>query len=139
VRQLLFISWRYLVARRKEAFISLISVISVAGIAIGVMALIVVIAVMSGFDNDLRDKIVGNYAHITVASPEGISTSRYEGLRKLIVANPRVKSVSPYVQGQLLLKEKETYFAVGFKGIDPATAAQVTELDRYLVKGSSGP
>ncbi len=62
----LFISWRYLVTKRKEKFISLISVISILGVAIGVAALIVVTAVMTGFDQDLREKIVGNYAHITL-------------------------------------------------------------------------
>ncbi len=136
MRQELSISWRYLVTRRKEAFISLISVISIAGIAIGVMALIVVIAVMSGFDRDLRDKIVGNYSHITIASPEGIDAARYEGLRKLIMANPNVVSVAPYVQGQVLLKEKETFFAVGFKGIDTSVKPEVTELSRFIIQGS---
>ena len=71
----LMISWRYLLTKRKEKFISLISVISILGVAIGVMALIIVIAVMAGFDQDLRDKIVGNYSHITLSSYKGITDS----------------------------------------------------------------
>ncbi len=76
----LFISWRYLLTKRKEKFISLISVISVLGIAIGVMALIVVIGVMTGFDRDLRDKIVGNFSHITISGVRLMDYSEYEGI-----------------------------------------------------------
>ena len=93
----LFISWRYLVTKRKEKFISLISVISVLGIAIGVAALIIVIAVMTGFDQDLRDKIVGNYSHITLSSYKAIDNSELEGLLKKITANPHIKGISPAV------------------------------------------
>ena len=75
---LVLIAWRYLVTKRKEKFISLISVISVLGIAIGVMALIIVLAVMAGFDRDLREKIIGNYAHISISSYRGIDRAAYE-------------------------------------------------------------
>ena len=72
MRYEIFISLRYLLAKRKERFISAISLISILGVAVGVACLIVVIAVMSGFDNDLRDKIVGTNSHILVESGEGI-------------------------------------------------------------------
>ncbi|MEE8317305.1 MAG: lipoprotein-releasing system transmembrane subunit LolC, partial [Candidatus Omnitrophota bacterium] len=62
----LWISFRYLISRRKEGFISIISFISVMGVAVGVTALIVVLAVMSGFDNELREKIVGTNSHIVI-------------------------------------------------------------------------
>ncbi|PJC48255.1 MAG: lipoprotein-releasing system transmembrane subunit LolC, partial [Candidatus Omnitrophica bacterium CG_4_9_14_0_2_um_filter_42_8] len=62
----LWISFRYLISRRKEKFISIISFISIMGVALGVTALIVVLAVMSGFDNDLREKIVGTNSHIII-------------------------------------------------------------------------
>lgn len=132
----LYISWRYLATRRKEKFISLISVISVLGIAIGVAALIIVIGVMTGFDKDLRDKIVGNYAHITVAGLAGIDNAGYEGLKKKIAAQAHVTGVSPYAQGQILVKEESKFFAVGIKGIDPATEPQVTKVKEYLTQGS---
>lgn len=131
----LFISWRYLATKRKEKFISLISLISIMGVAIGVTALIVVIAVMTGFDRDLRDKIVGNYAHITVSAYNGIDNAKYPDMFKLIMSKPHVQGVSPYVQGQVLVREQERYFAVGLKGINPSWESRVTSIDRYLIQG----
>ena len=136
MRLLLFIGWRYLATKRKEKFISLISVISVLGVAIGVMALIVVLAVMSGFDRDLRDKIVGNYAHVTVSSFSGMSRADYADVSRRLLSQRDVVAVSPFVQGQMLVEEGSRFFAVSFKGIDPAAEKKVTRTAGYLVKGS---
>ncbi len=130
-----FISLRYLLTKRKEKFISLISVISVLGIAIGVAALIVVIGVMSGFDRDLRDKIVGNYSHITVVGYEGIKSAEAQGILKKLTLIPHITGVSPYLQGQVLLKEGNRYFAVSLKGIEPKSESQVTDVSKYLIQG----
>jgi lipoprotein-releasing system permease protein len=132
----LFISWRYLMTKRKEKFISLISVISVLGIAIGVMALIVVIGVMTGFDKDLRDKIVGNYSHITISSFKSIDDKEYDRIASRISLNAQVKGVSPYVQGQVITKQGNKYIAVGIKGINPVTESSVTRIARYLTVGN---
>ena len=132
----LYISWRYLITKRKEKFISLISVISVLGIAIGVMALIIVIGVMTGFDKDLRDKIVGNYSHITITGLNGIDDKEYGKILSKISANPDIKGISPYVQGQVLLKEGTQSIAVGLRGIDPATESSVTRITKGMVAGS---
>jgi len=129
------ISWRYLATRRKEKFISLISVISVLGVAIGVMALIVVIGVMSGFDQDLRDKIVGNYSHITLSSFAPIEQEGYQDLVKEISGHPHVIGISPSIQGQVLMNAGERYFAVGLRGIEPKTETQVTRLKQYIILG----
>jgi lipoprotein-releasing system permease protein len=131
----LMISWRYLATKRKEKFISLISVISVLGIAIGVMALIVVIAVMSGFDKDLHDKIVGNYSHITLSGFKAIDNNEYEDISRKVYANSHVRGVSPYVQGQVLVKEGNRFFAVGLKGIDPVNEVKVTKVKEYIAEG----
>ncbi len=136
MRTELFISWRYLVTKRKEKFISLISVISVLGIAIGVAALIVVIGVMTGFDKDLRDKIIGDYAHIAVTSPKGIDADEYENITRKISEYAHVQGISPYVQGQVLVKEDNRFFAVGLKGIDPQKEAAVTKISQYIISGS---
>ncbi|MDD5662191.1 MAG: ABC transporter permease [Candidatus Omnitrophica bacterium] len=130
------ISWRYLLTRRKEKFISLISIISILGIAIGVMALIVVIAVMSGFDKDLHDKVIGNYAHINLMGFKAIDKNEYENISRIVRANTQVQGISPYIQGQVLLKENNRYFAVGLRGIIPSEQSQVTKLKEYLVAGS---
>ena len=132
----LIISWRYLATKRKEKFISLISVISVLGIAIGVMALIVVIAVMSGFDKDLHEKIVGNYSHITLTGFKAIDKDEYNDIAGKVYANAHVKGVSPYLQGQVLVKEGNKFFAVGLKGIDPVAEAKVTKVKDYIIQGS---
>jgi lipoprotein-releasing system permease protein len=131
----LFISWRYLVTKRKERFVSLISIISILGVAIGVTALIIVIAVMTGFDNDLREKIVGNYSHITIASYRGINEQQYDNITKKISGNVHIKGISPYLQGQALIRESNRFFAVGLKGINPDTESQVTRLKQYLIQG----
>ncbi len=131
----LILSWRYLVTKRKEKFISLISLISVLGIAIGVMALIVVIGVMSGFDKDLHEKIIGNYSHITLTGFKAIDNLEYAGLSKKIAANPLVKNFSPGLEGQVLLKENNKFFAVGLKGIDPIREPKVTKISQYLISG----
>ncbi|MBU0709500.1 MAG: ABC transporter permease [Candidatus Omnitrophica bacterium] len=130
----LFISWRYLLTKRKEKFISLISLTSILGVAIGVMALIIVIAVMTGFDKDLRDKIIGNYSHITIVGYDGIDSSEYAGIVDKISSHPHVKGMSPYIQGQVLAKEEKKYFAVGLRGIDPEQ--EVTKIRQYLVAGA---
>lgn len=132
----LLISLRYLFTRRKEKFISLISIISILGIAIGVMALIVVIAVMSGFDKDLREKIVGNYSHINIAGYNGINEADFPSLAQKISSNSHVAAVTPFVQGQVLLKEDKRFIAVGIKGVDPAIEAKATKLNQYLIHGS---
>jgi lipoprotein-releasing system permease protein len=132
----LFISWRYLVTKRKEKFISLISIISILGIAIGVMALIVVIAVMTGFDKDLRDKIVGNYSHITISSYGGIDNSENDILIRKIASHPHIKGISSFVQGQAFIKEGDRFLSVGLKGINPATERRVTKIEKYIISGS---
>jgi lipoprotein-releasing system permease protein len=131
-----FIAWRYLITKRKEKFISLISVISVLGVAIGVMALIVVIAVMSGFDNDLRDKIIGNYSHITVGKYDGMDAEAYAAAVKKIKQNPHVSAVSPFVQGQVLVSEGNRFMALSFRGIDPVLEQSTSRVSRSIIKGS---
>ncbi|MCK9594570.1 MAG: ABC transporter permease [Candidatus Omnitrophica bacterium] len=136
MRANLLISWRYLITKRKEKFLSLISIISILGIAIGVMALIVVIGVMSGFDKDLRDRIIGNYAHITVSSYRPMDYADFESIAEKLKAEPHIRGLSPYLQGQVLIEENNKFMALGIKGIDPAKEKKVTRLERYMVKGS---
>lgn len=132
----LFISWRYLVTKRKEKFISLISVISILGIAIGVMALIVVIAVMTGFDKDLRDKIVGNYSHMTLTSFKNIDNQEYDAIIKKIAPNPHITGISPNLQGQAMIKEGSRFFGVALKGVEPYTEPLVTKINKYVTAGN---
>ena len=129
-----FISWRYLATKRKEKFISLISVISVLGVAIGVMALIIVISVMSGFDEELRNKIVGNFSHITVYHQAGALD--YDKVAQELTKVKGIIATSPQLQGQVFILEGGKFFALGLKGIDSQKEKQVTKIKDYLIKGN---
>jgi lipoprotein-releasing system permease protein len=131
-----FISLRYLMTKRKEKFISLISIISILGVAIGVASLIVVIAVMTGFDRDLRDKIVGNYSHITVSSFNGIDRSEYNWIKEQVALNPHVRGISPYLQGQVFVIDGNRFFATALKGIEPDNELKVSQINKYMSEGS---
>ena len=114
----LFISWRYLMARRKERFISLISLISILGIALGVMALIVVISVMNGFDQELREKIVGINPHILIEKEGGIDNQ--EELLARLTDTKGLIGASPFINGQALLKINKKITGVMLRGIEPS-------------------
>ncbi|MBI3008902.1 MAG: lipoprotein-releasing ABC transporter permease subunit [Candidatus Omnitrophica bacterium] len=133
MRYEIFISLRYLLAKRKERFISVISLISILGVAVGVACLIVVIAVMSGFDNDLRDKIVGTNSHILVESGEGIEDVHQ--VMERINGTEHVLASSPFINGQGMMRVGDRVVSVVVRGIDPALERRVTEIYRYLVEG----
>ncbi len=129
-----WISFRYLVSKRREKFISIISFISVMGVAVGVMALIVVLAVMSGFDRDLREKIVGVNSHIIVEKEKGIEN--YDQLIGDLNKMPDVVASAPFVNGQALIKQKDNVIGVLLRGIDPEREKQVTNIGKYLEVGT---
>lgn len=129
-----WVSLRYLVSKRKEKFISIISFISVAGVAVGVCALIIVLAVMSGFDNDLREKIVGTNSHIIIEKEGGISD--YNALMNKIDKLPHVVASAPFINGQALVRDKEQVLGVVFRGIDTKKEARVTNIKKYLEAGT---
>ncbi len=126
----LFISLRYLLGKRKEAFISLISLISVAGITVGVMTLIVVLAVMNGFNAELKNKILGANAHIYIEAEEGIY--HYPDLMEKIKNYPHVIGISPYIYGQAMLRHGDRILGVLIKGIDYAREIETTALGENI-------
>ena len=130
-----FISFRYLRARHKQKFISLISLISVAGITMGVMALIVVLAVYSGFTTGLRDQILGINSHIIVQRLGGI-IPEYTLVRDRIITVDDVTGATPYLYAQTLLSGPRGGTGVVLRGIDPATAHGVIALPEQMVEGT---
>ncbi|MBU0945557.1 MAG: lipoprotein-releasing ABC transporter permease subunit [Proteobacteria bacterium] len=130
-----FISFRYLRARHKQKFISLISLISVAGITVGVMALIVVLAVYSGFTGGLRDQILGINSHIIVQRAGGI-IPEYNLVRDRILTVDNVTGATPYLYAQTLLSGSKGGTGVVLRGIDPTTATNVISLPKQMVEGS---
>lgn len=130
-----FISFRYLRARHKQKFISLISLISVAGITVGVMALIVVLAVYSGFTGGLRDQILGINSHIIVQQAGG-TIHEYELVRDRILTVDHVTGATPYLYSQTLLSGRRGGTGVVLRGIDPATATGVIALPEQMILGT---
>ncbi len=133
-----FISLRYLVAKRKHIFVSLITVISIGGVALGVAALIVTLSVMNGFQNDLRNKILGMSAHISVLDQkgEGISLSNLQQVKEKIKQEEEVVAVAPFVYGQIILKAGKEVSGSVIKGIDPSQETKVSDIAQKIEKGS---
>lgn len=131
----LFIGLRYLKAKRKSTFISLITLISVAGVALGVMALIIVLAVMTGFEEDLKDKILGTNAHIVVLNTAG-PMDDYKALLKKVQGIDGVLAATPFIYNQVMLSSGRNVSGVVLRGIDVATDAKVTNLHKSIVEGS---
>ena len=131
----LFLALRYLVARRKQAFLSLISVISTAGVAVGVMALIIALALMTGLQGELRDRIVGASPHIYVWHV-GEGLTDVQGDMRRLKQVPRVTGASPIVLGKALVTAGEQQAFITVKGIDPATEGEVTDVRERMRTGS---
>ncbi|MDI6783981.1 MAG: lipoprotein-releasing ABC transporter permease subunit [bacterium] len=130
-----FISLRYLKAKRKQSFISIITLISVGGVTLGVMALIIVIAVMNGFDRDLRSKILGTKSHIVVSSADETELDKFPDVMTLVAKEPGVVSVAPFVSVQGMVQSDVTMQGVVLLGIDPNYASQVTDLGKNIIQG----
>lgn len=131
----LFIGLRYLRARRQETFISLITVISVLGVMIGVMTLNVVMAVMTGFEETLRDRLLGINAHIALLK-SGDQLSEYEDLLQRVTKQKGVVAASPAIYGQVMLTSGSRVSGVVVRGVDPDRVNAVVDLQRYMKQGS---
>jgi len=131
----LFIGLRYLKAKRKSTFISIITFISTAGVTLGVMALIVVLAVMTGFENDLKEKILGTNAHIVVIR-NGAPMEEYRSVIEKLKAFKGVQAATPFIYNQVMLSSGKNVSGVVLRGIDVATDRQVTRLSSSVVEGS---
>ncbi len=131
----LFIGLRYLKAKRKSTFISIITFISTAGVALGVMALIVVLAVMTGFENDLKEKILGTNAHIVVIR-NNAPMEDYRAVMGKLQRFPGVLAATPFIYNQVMLSSGKSVSGAVLRGIDVATDRQVTRLSKSIVEGS---
>lgn len=129
-----FVSRRYLKAKRHRGFISLISLISVAGVMVGVAALIVVLAVMTGFTAEFRDKILGINSHIVVQK-SGAEMLDHRQPAARIAEIPGVDGVTPYIYGQGMITGGVGGTGAIIRGIEPETVTEVLQLDDYLEAG----
>jgi lipoprotein-releasing system permease protein len=131
----LHVAKKYLLAKRKQTFISIISFISVGGVAGGGMALIIVLAVMSGFERELKDRILGATAHIHVTSLEGSVAEPYVRAEEVRKAEG-VAAASPYIFSQMMISSGSGSVGGVLRGVDIPTIGSVTRLARDLRSGS---
>ena len=127
-----WLTLRYLTAK-KDKFLAVINFVAVAGIAIGVMALIIVIGVMTGFDHDLREKIVGANAHIFVERETGIKN--YMQLNDRLKDLPGVIASTPYIHGNVFLESGTRAASLILRGVQPSSEGAVTRINSYLAQG----
>lgn len=131
----LFIGLRYLRARRRETFISLITVISVLGVMIGVMTLNVVMAVMTGFEETLRDRLLGINAHVALVK-SGDQLRDYERLVDQVRKENGVAAAAPTIYGQVMLTSGPRVSGVFVRGVDPDRVNSVVDIGKYIKEGS---
>jgi len=130
----LFVALRYLLARRKQAFISLISLISTMGVAVGVMALVIALALMTGLQGELRDRILGASAHVYVWKTGGIED--YQAEIAALRGIEGVVGAGPAVLGRALISTAQADAFISLKGVDPALEPSVTDIQQAMLSGS---
>ena len=135
MRYELFISLRYLRAKRREAFISLITAISMIGVMIGVMTLNIVLSVMTGFEEDLRDRILGFNPHIVLSSLSG-ATGDYNHLVEKARQVPGVVAAAPFIYSQVMVTSRQNVAGVLVRGLEPALASDVVDVVDHLKNGT---
>ena len=127
----LFVGKRYLLSPRSDRSISMITWISIGGVALGVIALIVSTSVMNGFRSNLRDAVTGSLPHITLFSWDE-EIGAYNSLKKKVLEHPEVVAASPYVYKQALITGKKKPKGALLRGIDPQKEPSVTRISSYL-------
>jgi lipoprotein-releasing system permease protein len=132
----LHVAVRYLLARRKQAFISLISFISTLGVAVGVMALILALALMTGLQGELRDRIVGSAAHVYVWKVGDGGLADPDAAIRRVRALPHVAGAAPVILGKALIDSGRQKAFITIKGINPALEPTVTDVGRAMQRGS---
>ncbi|HEY6094580.1 MAG TPA: lipoprotein-releasing ABC transporter permease subunit [Gallionellaceae bacterium] len=130
----LFIGLRYTRAKRRNHFISFISLISMLGIALGVAALIIVLSVMNGFQKEIRARILGVSPHLQVASDYG-DLADWQPLLRIVGTHPEVQAAAPYVSGQGMLSLNESVQGVMVRGILPESENRLIDLDGKMKQG----
>ena len=128
----LFVSMRYLKSRRRQGFISLITLISVGGVAVGVMVLIVVLSVMSGFETTLKEKLLGINAHLWVLPQRAGQLQGYRDLAGRIETIPRVTHATPFTAHEVMLMAGGRVAGTIVRGIDPDERSQTGDFARLF-------
>ena len=129
-----FVGLRYLMAKRDRNMLSVITLISVGGVAVGVMALIVVLSVMGGFEADFREKIIGSKSHVVISAVDGY-IENYEEIREIAKSVDKVEGVNVFVEAEVMLNSPTNLQAAILRGIDYREITSTTNLGEYMKEG----
>ena len=132
----LFIGWRYTRAKRRNQFISFISLASMLGIALGITVLITVLSVMNGFDNQIRTRFFALIPQVTVFTSLNQSPVALQTLQASLIKLPEVVGISPYVSGNGLLMERGSFNGLQLLGVDPAKESQTSRIAEKIKLGT---
>lgn len=130
----LFVGLRYTRARRQKHFISFISLASMVGIAIGVLVLITVLSVMNGFEQTMRERIMGMLAHVTISDAD-LHVENWQAQRERLLTYPQIQAVSPFIEKAAMLNQGDEARASVLQGINPELEAQVGNVFQHVVAG----
>nr|WP_314489974.1 lipoprotein-releasing ABC transporter permease subunit [uncultured Pseudomonas sp.] len=128
-----FIGTRYTRAKRRNHFVSFISLTSMIGLALGVVVMIVVLSVMNGFDHEMRTRVLGMIPHATLESSQPIDN--WPAVAERVKQNPQVLEVAPFTQMQGLLTHDGKVQKVLLNGVDPTLERKVSIIDRFTLQG----
>lgn len=134
----LFVARRYLVPKRGRGFLSLITWISVGGVFLGVLALIVVLAVMSGFEREVKTRIVGTNAHVILLRYSSDGIGDVHAVLQTVKTDPEVVAAAPFIYGKSMISAEGTSDGVVVKGVDLAAESKVSDILKY-VEREPGP
>jgi lipoprotein-releasing system permease protein len=129
------IAFRYLKTKKKQKGISVNTLISTGGVAVGVMALLVVLSVMSGFHEDLQRKILGVNAHVVVLNYKG-AMPEYKNVIDRVKADKEIISAAPFIMGQVMASYGKRAHGVFLRGIDAESEMKTTDIGRFMKEGS---
>ena len=132
----LFIGLRYLKAKRRSRFVSLNTFISVGGVTLGVAALIATLAVMTGFKEDLRDKILGTNSHIIINDRTSDTLQDYSMVLDRVMKKDHVIAAAPFIYHQVLLASQGTVYGIILRGVDPSRESTVTDIQNNMLQGN---
>lgn len=130
------IGLRYTRAKRRNHFISFISVVSMIGLVLGVTALITVLSVMNGFERELRDRILGMASHATIQALDGSLKDWERVSGRVEHADSRILAVAPYVAGEAMLSALGNISGALVRGVDPAPEQRVAQIEEHMIRGS---
>jgi lipoprotein-releasing system permease protein len=132
-----YIAFRYLVAKRRQAFVSVISMISMLGVAVGVMALVIALAMTTGVQGEMRDRLLASTAHVYVW-PGDTGLVDYQADVRKLMAMDGVVGVGPAILGKAMIKSDSAETFINVKGIDPVLEPKVTEIQQTMQEGDVG-